>query len=232
MIIWNIDKSGLLSHQALWTNKWTTDRPWLDSSCLRNELRSMRATQSGKHDCVFRLKASLVHVSFILFIYIFKDHNVKPGVGSKSTNTYCTEVDFCSICSFPDNFFLLFLPTFEHKHLSIIEYSLICVIVRRLRNIKTNIFSFILCSGRFLAARLIFFFFFVVCLGTTGTNPTDSTFKFNSLWITLIWREFQFDQKWLVEMSFRGKRRTKEVKSVLLLSQESIFTQVCVLLLE
>ena len=32
---------------------------------------------------------------------------------------------------------------------------------------------------------------FEVCSGTAGTNPTDSTFNFNSLWILLIWGELQ-----------------------------------------
>ena len=31
----------------------------------------------------------------------------------------------------------------------------------------------------------------VVRSGTAGTNPTDSTFNFNSLWILLTWRELQ-----------------------------------------
>lgn len=179
MIIWNIDKSGLLSHQALWTNKWTTDRPWLDSSRSRNELRSMRAAQSGKHDCVFRLKASLVHISLILFfICVFKDHNIKPEVGSKSTNTYCTEVDFHGICSFSDNFFYFSCRHLNTNIFSIIDYFLISVIVRRLRNIKINcvkvrksylqrlyssppgFFYFLnyLLLGRFLGMRLTIFF--------------------------------------------------------------------------
>ena len=32
---------------------------------------------------------------------------------------------------------------------------------------------------------------FPVCLQTAGTTPTDSTFKFNSHWITFIWHEVQ-----------------------------------------
>ena len=32
---------------------------------------------------------------------------------------------------------------------------------------------------------------FVVSSGAAGTNPTDSTFNFNSLWILLTWRELQ-----------------------------------------
>lgn len=99
----------------------------------------MRATQSGKHDCVFRLKASLVHISLILFfICVFKDHNIKPEVGSKSTNTYCTEVDFHCICSFSDNFFYFSCRHLNTNIFSIIDYFLISVIVRRLRNIKIN----------------------------------------------------------------------------------------------
>lgn len=34
---------------------------------------------------------------------------------------------------------------------------------------------------------------FLVCLQPVRTNPTDSTFRFNSVWITLIWGEVQLD---------------------------------------
>ena len=34
---------------------------------------------------------------------------------------------------------------------------------------------------------------FLVCLQTAQTVPTDSTFRFNSVWITLIWGEVQLD---------------------------------------
>ena len=34
---------------------------------------------------------------------------------------------------------------------------------------------------------------FVVCLQPVWVNPTDSTFRFNSVWITLIWGEVQLD---------------------------------------
>ncbi len=48
---------------------------------------------------------------------------------------------------------------------------------------------------------------FLLRLGTARTNPTDSTFKFNSLCIIIIWHKLQsaFAQKWPLEMSFRGK---------------------------
>ena len=55
------------------------------------------------------------------------------------------------------------------------------------------------CSGHYQPNMWLFYVWewdsiwaiFVVHLGTAGTNPIDSTFKFNSLWIILNWCELQ-----------------------------------------
>lgn len=65
----------------------------------------------------------------------------------------------------------------------------------------------------------------------SGTNPTNSTSKFNSLWIILVWKwgSVCFAWKWQVEMSLCGKLFTSvlQVKSVLLLLEVySICTSV------
>ena len=57
---------------------------------------------------------------------------------------------------------------------------------------------------------------FLLSLQTARTNLTDSTFKFNRLWVILMWREVQLAWR---EMSSRGKLfyfySIKEVESVL-----------------
>ncbi len=77
--------------------------------------------------------------------------------------------------------------------------------------------SFWLCSGRFTSLKCHYLTFwewdsiknsahFLVCSGTTRTNPTDSTFKFKSLCIIqTTCASVCFAQKWPLEMSFKGK---------------------------
>lgn len=69
MIIWNIDKSGLLSHQALWTNGQLTGPGWTAAHVM--SWAAIRAKQSGKCSWVLVLKACEELPFLILFLLYY-----------------------------------------------------------------------------------------------------------------------------------------------------------------
>ena len=93
-------------------------------------------------------------------------------------------------------------PTFQHQKT---DFNLLEGIVH-VRGPKINITISIWHPGSETQQSTIFW----VHLGAAQINPTDATFKLNSLWIIFVWREVQFNfgQKGLVEMSFTGKHFT------------------------
>ncbi len=91
-------------------------------------------------------------------------------------------------------------------------------LANRLVTLVWMLLSFCLYSGRFISPKCCYLTFwewdstissFLVCLGTVWTNPADSTLKFNCLYIiSVTWGSVSFAQKWLLEMSLRGKLLT------------------------